>query len=132
MSDWRWRVILGVAGSAAAQDNARPAVRADLVEKLTGKKIHRDAATGEVRAITADEARDLVARLAAATRRTTVEPAVQAPAGSARAGMHILRTDGFMHVMLARPNADGSTSTRCVSTVEEGVAFLSGEVNGDR
>ena len=122
--------VLGVAGVAAAQDNTRQApVRADLVAKLTGKRIHRDAATGQVRAITADEASDLVTRLAASTRRTTAEPA---QTGTLRSGLQMLRTDGFMHVMLARPNADGSTSTRCVSTVDEGVAFLSGEINGDR
>jgi hypothetical protein len=37
----------------------------------------------------------------------------------------MVRFEGFDHVLIGRPNEDGTTDVQCVSSVEEAVSFLS-------
>lgn len=118
-------VLMGGVGSwcvpeAAAQSAQAQQVRPDLVAKLTGKKVKKDPGTGELQALTQQEAQQVVAQLVAMTTRSTDGLApVDRPSGIS------LTLEGrFMHVMVGRPNADGTTSLRCVTSADEGVAFL--------
>ena len=128
--------VLGVArklvlvGSAAALALAIAAPgaqaqgpREDLVTKLTGKRIHKDKATGAVRAITADEARDLVSSIMSMTTRATPPAAVALADGSE--AMDVREHVG--HVVISRYNEDGSVSLRCIANADEAVAFLTEE-----
>jgi len=40
-------------------------------------------------------------------------------------GATMVRFEGFDHVLIGRPNEDGTTDVQCVSSVEEAVSFLS-------
>ena len=113
-----WSPSEAVAQSAQAQQ-ARP----DLVAKLTGKKVKKNPVTGEVQALTAQEAQEIVSRLVAMTNRSTEG---LAPVSTPN-GVSLALEGRFMHVMIGRPNPDGTTSMRCVTSVDEGVAFLSEE-----
>jgi hypothetical protein len=94
------------------------AAREDLVAKLAGKKVRVDASTKQVRAITADEAREFIAAVTNATESAQVAK-VSAPVGS------IARLDDHAgHIIVTRPNQDGSVSLRCVGSADEAVAFL--------
>jgi hypothetical protein len=64
-------VVTFSSSQADAQTTGR--AREDLVAKLTGKRVHLDSRTGQVRPITADEARDLIAAVIRATDRADVE-----------------------------------------------------------
>jgi hypothetical protein len=98
--------------------------REALVAKLTGKRVRMDAATRKPRAITADEARELLDQIAAVTEGTGAAPQpVSRPDGSLAMSL-----DGQTgHVLVGRPNEDGTMAVRCVTSVEEAVAFLSEE-----
>ncbi len=101
-----------------------PRSREDLVAKITGKKIRMDKTTGTVRAITADEARELIDGIIAATDRTGagLEPVVGPD------GVQMIDFEGhFGHVVVSRYNPDGSIALRCVSTAEEAADFLAEE-----
>jgi hypothetical protein len=113
-----WSLSEGAPQSAQAQQ-ARP----DLVAKLTGKKIKKNPATGELQAINVDEAQEIVEQLVAMTNRSTegLTPVTGA------SGVSLALEGRFMHVMIGRPNPDGTTSMRCVTSADEGVAFLSEE-----
>jgi hypothetical protein len=96
-------------------------------QQLTGKRVRRDARTGALRALTAAEARELVTSLTDMSVRA-VRPPAAAPVGA----MKVEGLSGLTHLVVWRPNPDGTTSLRCVSSVEEAVAFLSGELSEDR
>lgn len=114
---------LMIASAAPVRAQAGPASRDRLVQKLTGKHIRIDAVTKTRRAITAQEATELVTALEAMTAGASIASTTVAPSGAKMATL-----DGHAgHVIVARPNADGTTSLRCVATVEEAVDFLSEE-----
>lgn len=118
-------VALVMSPVAAAAQDAAPGqrVREDLVAKVAGKKIHKDKATGQVRAITVEEARDLIASIVALTSRTSDLPVVTRADG---AGMMAL--DGHAdHVVISRYNPDGSVSVRCIASADEAADFLAEE-----
>jgi hypothetical protein len=96
------------------------APREDLVAKLAGKKVRVDAVTKQLRAITADEARDFIAEVAKATDASlATRSEITTPAGS------MARLDGHVgHIIVSRPNQDGSVALRCVGSADEAVAFL--------
>jgi len=101
-----------------------PRSREDLVAKITGKKIRMDKATGAVRAITAEEARELIDSIVAATDRAGagLEPVVGPN------GVQMIDIEGhFGHVVISRYNPDGSISLRCVATADEAAEFLAEE-----
>lgn len=95
------------------------AAREDLVAKLAGKPVRIDKTTKQLRAITPDEAREFIAEVARATTRPDAAAEVATPTGS------MLRLDGHVgHIIVSRPNPDGSVSSRCVGSADEAVAFL--------
>src|SRR5262245_30041552 len=80
-----------------------------------------DAQTGTLRLPTAEETQALVDSLVAMTNRSTEGLQVKTAAN----GTKSVDLDGrFQSVMLARPNADGTSETKCVATFEEAAEFL--------
>jgi len=117
-------VVVASPAALAQGPQAGPRSRPDLVEKITGKRIHLDKATGTVRAITADEARELIDSIIAATERAGagLEPTVGAE------GAQMIDVEGhFGHIVISRYNPDGSIALRCVSTADEAADFLAEE-----
>jgi hypothetical protein len=99
-------------------------IREDLVKKLTGKKIRVDKQTGQPRAATDAEARATVQQLTTLLERPTAPPHID----YRRDGTQVANVDGYLNqAVIARPRANGTFETRCVSTLDEAVAFLSGE-----
>jgi hypothetical protein len=98
-----------------AQENNRTD---DAVVKLAGRKVRIDKTTGKLRDLSAQEARDLVSTLTSMTTRTDSD-------ATAASGATLVRMDGFDHVLVGRPNEDGTIDVQCVSTVDEAVSFLS-------
>jgi hypothetical protein len=99
-------------------------VREDLVQKLTGKKIRLDQQTGRARAATEAEARETVEQLTALLEPPAAEPQIAYRSN----GTQVANVDGYFNrTVVARPRADGTFETRCVTTLDEAVAFLSGE-----
>jgi hypothetical protein len=64
------------------------------------------------------EARELVATLTAMTTQT------ERPNARTSGGSTLVQLNGFDHVLVGRPNENGTTDVQCVSSVEEAVAFL--------
>jgi len=117
-------IAMASPAALAQATQAGPRSREDLVAKITGKKIRMDKATGTVRAITADEARELIDGIIAATDRTGV--GLEPTAGPG--GAQMIDIEGhFGHVVISRYNPDGSISLRCVSTADEAADFLAEE-----
>jgi maltodextrin utilization protein YvdJ len=109
--------------SAQTSGSQKP-VREDLVKKLTGKKIRVDKQTGQTRAITQAEARETVQQLTALLERPAAAPQVAYRSN----GTQVATVDGYFNrAVVARPRANGTFETRCVSTLDEAAAFLSGE-----
>ena len=90
----------------------------DAVVQLAGRKVRIDKSTGRLRDLSAQEARELVSTLTAMTTRTESR-------ATAASGTTLVRFGGFDHVLVGRPNDDGTTDVQCVSSVEEAVSFLS-------
>jgi hypothetical protein len=90
----------------------------DAAIKLAGRKVRIDKNSGKLRDLSQQEARELVATLTAMTTRTE---SVAATSG----GRALTQFNGFDHVLVARPNENGSNDVRCVNSLEEAVAFLS-------
>ncbi len=84
------------------------------------RRIVKDAATGEFRLPTEDEARTTVADLARLTKRPEGLPSVNAQSG----GVSVDLDEAFAGTFVGRPNADGTIETKCVFTLEEGLEFL--------
>ena len=83
-----------------------------------------DKQTGKPRAATEAEARETVRRLSALLARPTVAPQVT----YRRDGTLAANVEGYFdRAVIARPRANGTFETRCVSTLDDAVAFLSGE-----
>lgn len=100
-------------GLVRAQDSSRE----DTVVKLAGKKLRVDK-SGRLRPISSAEAREMVATLTSMTTRTEVSTT------AAASGAQLTQFAGFDHVLVARPNGDGTSDVRCVSSVDEAVSFF--------
>jgi hypothetical protein len=119
--------LLATTDLAAAQRNARqrhlPAAPASQERQtwVGDLPIQRDRATGQLRTPTRAEAQSLVVFL-----RGTLDRSGQALTESARTdGIRQIHLQGkFGGVVLARPLADGSVETRCVTSFQEATAFL--------
>lgn len=86
-----------------------------------------DQASGKLRKPTTEETQALVTQLSALTNRTTDGlTAKQLPNGTKQINLE----GRFGGVVLGRAREDGSTELRCVTTMEEGVAFLGLEASG--
>jgi predicted trehalose synthase len=119
--------VFAMASPATLVAQGAPSTREDLVAKIAGKKIHKDKVTGQVRAITVDEARDLIASIVAMTTRT--EAAAEPMLGPGRAQM--VAGDGHAgHVLISRYNPDGTVSVRCIASADEAADFLAEEPLG--
>lgn len=103
--------------SSDARVSAQGSNREDTVVKLAGKQLRVDR-NGKLRPISMEEAREMVATLTAMTERTEVRT-VTAPSGG-----ELVELAGFDHVVVGRPNADGTVDVRCVSSVEEAASFF--------
>ena len=57
----------------------------------------------------------------------SVNPSTGVPVREATApsGAELVRRRGFDHVLVGRPNDDGTVDVECVSTVDDAVSFLS-------
>jgi|SoiMethySBSTD1v2_1073268.scaffolds.fasta_scaffold00351_11 hypothetical protein len=117
-------LALGLAGALMLRSgdtpvNAQESNRGeDAAVKLAGRKVRIDKSTGKLRDLSPQEARELVATLTAMTTRTE---SVAATSG----GRALTQFNGFDHVLVARPNENGTNDVRCVNSLEEAVAFLS-------
>ena len=102
--------------TASAQQNP-----ARTKKYVATREITVDTQTGALRLPTAQETQELVDRLAALTNQSTEDLQVTAlPNGAAAVNL-----DGrFAPVMLARPNADGTSEVRCVTSFDEAAEFL--------
>jgi hypothetical protein len=100
---------------ASAQQNRRPK------KYVATRPITVDAQTGALRVPTAEETQQLVDRLATLTDRSMNGlQVVTLPNGVATLNLQ----DRFESVILARPNADGTSEVRCVTSFEEAADFL--------
>jgi len=117
-------LALGLAGALMLRSgdtpvNAQESNRGeDAAVKLAGRKVRIDKNSGKLRDLSPQEARELVATLTAMTTRTE---SVAATSG----GRALTQFNGFDHVLVARPNENGTNDVRCVNSLEEAVAFLS-------
>ena len=91
----------------------------DAAVRLAGRKVRIDKNSGKLRDLSQQEARELVATLTAMTTRT------EGPAAQTSGGGNLLQLTGFDHVLVGRPNENGTTDVQCVNSLEEAVSFLS-------
>jgi hypothetical protein len=91
----------------------------DAAVQLAGRKVRIDKKSGKLRDLSQQEARELVSTLTAMTTRT------EGAAARTPAGASLVQMNGFDHVLVGRPNENGTTDVRCVNSLEEAVAFLS-------
>ena len=123
--------IVGVAVVAIAVVGLGPSrglmASQDATSNAKGKKyvatrdITVDKATGTLRKPTAAETQELVDTLTAMLKATTeAATPVTLPSGV----MEVSLEGHPAPVMLARPNADGTTEIRCVTTFQEALDFL--------
>ena len=116
-------LALGLAGALMLRSgdtpvNAQESNRGeDAAVKLAGRKVRIDKNTGKLRDLSPQEARELVATLTAMTTRTE---SVAATSG----GRALTQFNGFDHVLVARPNENGTNDVLCASSLEEAVSFL--------
>jgi hypothetical protein len=120
-------VASGMAAPSSLQTvgaQTQKVIRDDLVKKLTGKKIRLDKQTGQPRAVTEAEARATVEQLTGLLQAPANPPQVT----YRRDGTQVATIDGYFNrTIVARPRANGTFETKCVTTLDEAVAFLSGE-----
>jgi hypothetical protein len=118
-------VIFGVAISASrdgvlASPQAQ-ASQARAKKYVATRAITLDKQTGAVRMPTAAETQELVDNLVALLDRSS-EGLAEVPLPSG--GVAVNLEGRYAPAMLARPNADGTTEVRCVTTFEEAADFL--------
>jgi len=102
--------------AASAQGNQGRAKKYVATRQIT-----IDAQTGVLRLPTPQETQELVNTLVELTNRSTEGLQVSTLANGTKA----VNIDGrFQSVMLARPNEDGTSEVRCVTTFEEAAEFL--------
>jgi hypothetical protein len=97
--------------------SAQNSSREDTVVKLAGKKLRVDK-NGRLRPISTEEAREMVSTLTAMTERHEVRTVTESSGGQ------LVELAGFDHVVVGRPNGDGTVDVRCVSSVDEAVSFF--------
>ena len=90
----------------------------DAAVTLAGRKIRIDKGSGKLRELSQQEARELVSTLTAMTTRT--ESVAAQPGGAS-----LVKLEGFDHVLVGRPNENGTVDVECVSSVDDAVSFLS-------
>jgi len=90
----------------------------DAALTLAGRKVRIDKKSGKLRELSQQEARELVATLTAMTTRT------ERPAASSGVSS-LMKMEGFDHVLVGRPNENGTTDVLCANSLEEAVSFLS-------
>jgi hypothetical protein len=121
----RTRVVVGAltlalvyswSPAASAQENQRRSKKYIATLQITV-----DQQTGALRVPTEQETQELVDRLSVLTNRST--EGLQATALSS--GAVAVNLEGrFESVMLVRPNADGTSEVRCVTSFDEAADFL--------
>ena len=89
----------------------------DAAVSLAGRKVRIDKKSGKLRELSQQEARELVSTLTAMTTRTESTTAVTG-------GANLTRFNGFDHVLVGRPNEDGTVDVKCVNSLEEAVSFF--------
>jgi hypothetical protein len=87
---------------------------------IATRDITIDKQTGQLRRPTAEETEALVGQLTAMTNQST--EGLQET--SLTNGVRLDLQDRFQSIILARPNADGTSELRCVTTFEEAAEFL--------
>ena len=118
-------VATGIAVFSAAQTDAMAAQqgRANAGKKkyVATLEITVDKKSGKLRKPTAAETDELVATLTALTSRSTEGlKQVTLPSG----GTAVNLEGRFAPVMLAKPNPDGTSEVKCVTSFEEAADFL--------
>ena len=91
----------------------------DAAVRLAGHKVRIDKNSGKLRDLSQQEARELVSTLTAMTTQTE-RAAARTPGGGT-----LVQMNGFDHVLVGRPNENGTTDVLCASSMEEAVSFLS-------
>jgi septal ring-binding cell division protein DamX len=114
-------IVASPTASAQPLSNQAPTADADTSIQFANQKITVDAKTGKLRKPTVEEARALVEQLTGMTNRST-EGLQVAP--SANGGHKVDLQGRFQSVILAKPNPDGTSEVRCVSSMEEATEFL--------
>jgi hypothetical protein len=112
-------LLLGVVFTQASMQNTPPG---QLKKAYVGtREIVIDQATGKARKPTYEETQQLVATLSTLTNRSSEGLTVETRAD----GVKMVDLQGrFGSVTLARPREDGTMEVRCVTSFEEGAAFL--------
>ena len=111
-------VVCSWASTASAQQNQQQQQK----KKYTATRaIVVDSQSGDLRMPTAQETQELVDSLVVMTNRSTEGLQTTTLPNGARA---VNLEDRFQSVMLARPNPDGTSETRCVTTFAEAADFL--------
>ena len=117
-------VLIVVAGVTLALSRSTSQARSDQGQHkkyIATREVTVDQTTGQRRKPTDEEIEALVAQVSALTNRSTEGLTVtQRPDGSQMVDLQ----DRFNSVALARANEDGTTSVRCVTSMEEAAEFL--------
>lgn len=119
---------LAIAGAAVAHEAQAPTAQqapAQAVSSVSAQIVVRDAATGELRAATPEEASALHSSRSGAVLRRGGAPGTQAkthPSGARGARL----TDEFMSYAVVVRQPDGSLASLCFATQEEADAALKG------
>lgn len=110
--------------TARAQQGSSPVesqTDQDASIQYANQKITVDAATGKLRKPTVEEARALVSALTGLTDRSSKGLKVEkGPKGLKKVDLR----NRFQSVVLAKPNDDGTSEIRCVTTMKEATEFL--------
>jgi hypothetical protein len=120
-------LIVGVGTVIFSQSAGNRKMEIKTNVKQDGKKyvptqaITRDETTGKLRKPTPQETEELVRTLKKMTNRSSEGMSEERLSNGA---VRVNIAGSFAPVMLAKPNADGTTETRCVTTFEEAAAFL--------
>lgn len=103
------------------EDSTPPMVN-DTRGYVAEEKIILDAKTGKLRMPTPEEVSEMIDSLRSLTNRSTEGLAAKThPNGTRQVNLK----GRFNSVVVARPRADGTMETRCVTTLDEATAFLS-------
>jgi hypothetical protein len=114
-------VISAVAIIAHAQSSGGNNNNRQSKKYVATKEIVFDQATKTLRKPTAAETDAMVAQISTLTSRSTEGLTTTK---SANGTLSMKLDNRFSTVLLGRANADGSTELRCVTSLEEAVAFL--------
>jgi len=114
-------LLIALAVAIGAQTAWSQSAQSNGKKYKATKPIVFDQATKQVRMPTDSEVQAMVAQISSLTNRSTEGLEVTTSAN----GTKSMKLDGrFSTVVLGRANADGSTEVRCVTSLEEAVAFL--------